>query len=82
MRQSTPITGCVRRSVGRSVGRLVGLSVTHPFDDPHVAPYWPTWPCFFGHMLAIDVVSIRSSVHASSFRLPVLSSVNEPRFGA
>ena len=25
----------------------VGLSVTHSFDDPHVAPYWPTWPCFF-----------------------------------
>ena len=20
--------------------------VTHSFDDPHVAPYWPTWPCF------------------------------------
>ena len=25
-----------------SVGRLV----THSLDDPHVAPYWPTWPCF------------------------------------
>ena len=37
MRQSTSITGCVRLSVGRSVGR-----VTHSFDDPHVAPYWPT----------------------------------------
>ena len=24
----------------------VGLSVTHSFDDPHCAPYWPTWPCF------------------------------------
>ena len=24
----------------------VGRSVTHSFDDPHVAPYWPTWPCF------------------------------------
>ena len=23
----------------------VGWSVTHSFDDPHVAPYWPTWPC-------------------------------------
>ena len=22
--------------------------VTHSFDDPHVAPYWPTWPCFLG----------------------------------
>ena len=26
--------------VGRSVGR-----VTYSFDDPLVAPYWPTWPC-------------------------------------
>ena len=26
------------------VGWLVGR-VTHLFDDPHVAPYWPTWPC-------------------------------------
>ena len=34
-------------SVGRSVGRSVGLSVTHSFDNPHVAPYWPTWPCYF-----------------------------------
>ena len=31
VRQSTSITGCVRRSVGRSVG----LSVKHSFDDPH-----------------------------------------------
>ena len=29
-----------------SVGRSVCLSVTHSFDDQHVAPYWPTWPCF------------------------------------
>ena len=27
-----------------SVGWLVGR-VRHSFDDPHVAPYWPTWPC-------------------------------------
>ena len=27
-------------SVGWSVGR-----VTHSFDDPPGAPYWPTWPC-------------------------------------
>ena len=27
-------------SVGWSVGR-----VKHSFDDSHVAPYWPTWPC-------------------------------------
>ena len=33
--------------VGWSVGRWVGLSVTHAFKDPHVAPYWPTWPCLF-----------------------------------
>ena len=32
-------------SVGRSVGWSVGR-VTHSFNDPHVAPYWPTWPCF------------------------------------
>ena len=31
-------------SVGLLVGRTVGR-VTHSFDDPHVAPYWPTWPC-------------------------------------
>ena len=31
-------------SVGWLVGRSVGWSVTHSFDDPHVAPYWPTWP--------------------------------------
>ena len=41
MRQSTSITGCVRLLVCWSVGLLV----THSFDDPHVAPYWPTWPC-------------------------------------
>ena len=28
------------------VCRSVCLSVTHSFDDSHVAPYWPTWPCF------------------------------------
>ena len=37
MRQSTSITGFVRWLV---------CWVTHSFDDPHVAPYWPTWPCF------------------------------------
>ena len=41
VRQSTFINGCVRQSVGRSVGW-----VTPSFDDTHVAPYWPTWPCF------------------------------------
>ena len=36
--------------VGRSVGWLV-CGVTQSFDDPHVAPYWPTWPCstIFGY---------------------------------
>ena len=29
-----------------SVGRSVGWLVTHSFDDSHIAPYWPTWPCF------------------------------------
>ena len=33
-------------SNGWLVGWSVGLSVMHSFDDPHVAPYWPTWPCF------------------------------------
>ena len=28
-----------------SVGLLV-CRVTHSFDNPHAAPYWPTWPCF------------------------------------
>ena len=27
-----------------SVGWLIGNAY---FDDPHVAPYWPTWLCFF-----------------------------------
>ena len=28
-----------------SVGRCVSVGrVTHSFDDPPVAPYWPTWP--------------------------------------
>ena len=49
MRQSTSIAGCVRRSVGWLVGRSVGWSVTHSFDDPHVAPYWPSWPGYLSH---------------------------------
>ena len=38
----------LRPSVGRLVDQSAGRSisrVTHSFDDPHVAPYWPTWPC-------------------------------------
>ena len=30
--------------LGWSVGRSVGLSVTNSFDDPHGAPFWPSWP--------------------------------------
>ena len=40
--------GWLAMSVGwlaLSVGWLVGLLVTHLYDDPQVAPYWPTWPC-------------------------------------
>ena len=48
VRQSTSIIGCVRWSVGR---------VTHSFDDPHVAPYWPTWPCFLVCAMARKCVS-------------------------
>ena len=38
-------------SVGWFFGRSV-CGVTHLFDDPHVAPYWPTWPCewFLRHL--------------------------------
>ena len=42
-------------SVGWSVGR-----VTRSFDDPHVAPYWPTWPCYlitFRLFVSIRVLS-------------------------
>ena len=41
-------------SVGRFVGWSVGLLVTHSFDDPHVAPYWPIWPCSFFRFLFIS----------------------------
>ena len=53
MRQSTSITGCVWRTVGLSVGR-----VTYSFDDPHVAPYWPTWPCSYQFWEPRKMVSI------------------------
>ena len=36
----------VDRSVERSVGR-----VTQSFNDPHVAPYQPTWPGFLSQRL-------------------------------
>ena len=54
--KTRPVTRSVRKSSGLLgatkhlynwlcplVGWLVGR-VTHSFDDPHVAPYWPTWP--------------------------------------
>ena len=66
-------------SVGLSVCRLV----THSFDDPHVAPYWPTWPCslyFFlsFHFSLLDSISTapyhvekRLSVHPQAFILSI-----------
>ena len=40
-------------SVGWLVGRSVGR-VTHSFDDQHVAPYWPTWPCSLRLALSVN----------------------------
>ena len=42
MRQSTSITGCVRRSVGWSVGRSDNAFVRRSTRRT----YWPTWPCY------------------------------------
>ena len=39
------------------VGWLVGW-VTHSFDDPHVAPYWPTWPCYYISLCFFSSLSI------------------------
>ena len=67
--------------VGWLVGRSVCLLVTHSFDDPHVAPYWPTCPCslhFFlsFHFSLLDSISTapyhvekRLSVHPQAFIL-------------
>ena len=55
-------------SVGWSVGLLVGR-VTHPFDDLHVAPYWPTWPCFICLCLIPFSTLIEISGAITSFRL-------------
>ena len=65
VRQSTSLTGCVRWSDCWLVGRI-----THLFDDPHVAPYWPTWPCFlyvkeFSHFRAYSKNSVYSDSHTS-----------------
>ena len=65
MRQSTSITGCVRCSVGWSVC----LSVTHSFDDQHVAPYWPSWPCYNDYVTK-DVFHIAvEKIFPADFRL-------------
>ena len=80
MRQSTSITGCVRRLVARSVCQSVCLSVcqsvclsvTHSFDDPHVAPYWPSWPCFFHTLFSQFYRLSRTRRSAfSSLRVPI-----------
>ena len=57
VRQSTSIIGCVRLSVGRSVDRSV-VRVTHLFDDPHVAPHWPTWPGFLSFSPFVNLRAI------------------------
>ena len=55
MRQSTSITGSVRRSVC--------WLVTHSFDDPHVAPYWPTWPCFLYRSILLPFLEFSLYCH-------------------
>ena len=59
--------------VGRSVGRLVCLSVTHSFDDPHVAPYWPTWPCYKNSNL--DGINLAVARLQIRFYITLLSSL-------
>ena len=55
------------------VGWLVGWSVgrvTHSLDDPHVVPYWPTWPCsFMNAFLSLAKRLIRGYVHWSKATL-------------
>ena len=53
MRQSTSITGCVRRSVGRSVG----WSVCDAFVRRSTRrTYWPTWPCLLLFYCSQDLI--------------------------
>ena len=54
MNQSTTFLGATNHlydRLCRSVGWSVCRSVTHSLDDPHVAPYWPTWPLFFNRVI-------------------------------
>ena len=60
-------------SLGWLVGWLVGWSVgrvTHSCDDPHVMPYWPSWPCsFMNAFLSLAKRLIRGYVHWSKATL-------------
>ena len=64
MRQRTSITCSVRW--------LVGWSVTHSFDDPHGAPYWPTWPCL--QFCQFHMCTIQDQSRGKSFLERVLSN--------
>ena len=61
--------------VGQSVGRLVGR-VTHSFEDPHGAPYWPIWPClarirlFIAQMNLVELTGEHFTLHAETARVP------------
>ena len=55
-----------------SVCLSVCWSVTHSFDDPDVAPYWPTWPCFSGFKIGLSVVDCPA--HRPSIQLITLYS--------
>ena len=46
-------------SVGWSI-----IRVTHLFDNPHVAPYWPTWPCFVIHHIGLFTIAWRIVRHS------------------
>ena len=41
---------------GWLAGWSVGRSVTHSFNEPNVAPYWPTCPCLKGWSISQSVV--------------------------
>ena len=58
-------TSYIYNRLCQSVGQSVGRSVTHSFDDPHVAPYWPTWPCFKVHQRTSITDCVRWSVGRS-----------------
>ena len=51
-----------------SVGGSVCLSVTHSFDNPHVAPYWPTWPCSLKSKLSLNLSLDYQSLLSTSFQ--------------